>query len=90
MNDSVMYWVGSSNTSDITNLKAIEWTDKAPTQEGLYWHCDKDGFIEAYNVVSENNVLGFCALDEFFYTCKGEGGFWLGPLPIPNSPTIKT
>lgn len=72
----------------------LEWTTEAPTQEGWYWHFAPDARLpdsdcyDVLHVVYEKDALGVwhCGNWDEFITCEKEGGYWLGPLPVPENP----
>jgi len=64
-----------------------EWTTEPPTEEGWYWVKDGDTARIAEVFFASKTTLLADLTDEEMPRVLSAFTHWLGPLPVPESPT---
>lgn len=80
--EDVIKTITLSNSGNVT-LKALDWTDELPTENGWYWvkrNRWKQPFVYWYEV--DNEYVGYVGSDIHIREVE----LWLGPIPEPEMP----
>lgn len=69
----------------------LNWKTEPPTKEGWYWVYTKDIGALIVEIDIINNKIYIDKLVDYDIALEAKDVLhWLGPLPEPNLPTIKT